>query len=222
MQSFEDRLAGFLRDDFGLIGTQLLSSIRSFFVPEIEATLKAGSFELFFLGIHAVMQIVGETIFGKTRLTATRYYLENFVDGDTPDTRFSEHAELLHESRNIGAHLWYGRHMHDWKIDLDQPEGCKDVANKLHFNPTVFMDCFLDGFDGGRIWELETLLTEEDWFQRKYRFLAEFLRLGRGDPVRVKIRDLVATPAGADRDHILDEVHHMIEDRFLGPSRSAT
>ena len=61
-----------------------------------------------FLGIHASALTVMEALFDMSGRDAYKLFLEKFVDGNTPDTKFSDIAYSIHEWRNILAHQWLG------------------------------------------------------------------------------------------------------------------
>ena len=86
----------------------LLNSIDNHFNNEIRIIAENGNYQttLLFLGIHAVALTIAEGLFDKRGPDAYKLFLEKFVDGESPDTKFSDIADIIHEWRNIIAHQW--------------------------------------------------------------------------------------------------------------------
>src|SRR5262249_23818597 len=162
--------------------------ISNFLLPELRAAREAKADHLLFLGTHAVIQTVGQSIFGLEGLAATSFYLKHFVDGDAPDTTFSLIAEDLHDMRNVIAHQWFSRPLHDVAITYAIPEGWKAVGDTIHINPDIYAGRFLSGFEaGGSIWDYDVLVTDEVLCVRRLEYAARLMKLGRKHPLRVRI-----------------------------------
>lgn len=216
VEPFEQRLIRIVNDDFRATAAWLLSSIKTYFLPEIRAASENDLWSLFFLGSHALMQTVGQTVFGKGGLDATRFYLEKFVDGDPTDRRYSTHAELLHNTRNIEAHQWFGRQMHEHRLDFVQSEGCRLVDGMIHLNPKEYAGDFLSGFGrGGRIGMYEDLVEDDDLVLRKYEYVRRFIGVKGDHPISQRIRSLLQTQPGDTRCRLEEEVYCMIIDEYF-------
>lgn len=189
METFEDRLRRFLFGSPNEVFLTILNSISNFTLPELCAATDAGLYNLSLLGAHSVMQIIGEQIYGKTGIEATTFYLKNFVDGDTDDTKFSTIAEELHTFRNVHAHRWSSRFNHAVGFDTGEEKGWWHDDDGLHINPIIFMKCFSAGFRGQNrmMWRQFDELTA---LRRKYRYLRQWLEVEKDTPVWKEIRAL--------------------------------
>jgi len=61
---------------------------------------------LMFLGTHSIALTLAHGYFNKGGEDGYKLFLEHFIDGDTPDTKFSTVASRIHEWRNVLAHRW--------------------------------------------------------------------------------------------------------------------
>ena len=191
IESFQARLHRFLFNSPEEIFFTILNSISNFTLPELRVAIEADLYNLAFLGAHSVMQTISEQIYGKTGLKATRFYLENFVDGQTEDTRFSAIAEALHSFRNVHAHRWSSRLSHAVGFDTAIKGGWRRDGKDLHVNPIIFMEYFSAGFKaGGAMWIMPRKLDQLTALRRKYRYLRQWLELPKKDPILYDIRSL--------------------------------
>ena len=177
-ESKEKRLERFKKNPPVEVIETLLNSLNNYFNNEITLTIKADSFQtsLMFLGIHAVALTVSEGLFGKTGLTGYKLYLKNFVDGDTPDTKFSKIADIIHDWRNVLAHQWLGSVGHSVGYDYEMNHGWQLKNDVCYINPRIYCSNFLKSFErGGRIWKYDKLLTEKELEQAKKRIIKKYL-----------------------------------------------
>lgn len=176
-ESNEKRLKRFQDNyPYEIIAT-LLNSIGSFFNNEISLTIQNDNNQttLLFLGIHAVALTVSEGLFNKSGSKGYKTYLENFVDGDTPDTKFSTIADSIHSWRNVLAHQWIGSLGHSIGYDYQMTMGWEVREGVTFINPRIYVEHYLKGFGpGGKIWNWQNLLSEEKQKQAKERLIKKY------------------------------------------------
>lgn len=178
MESKENRLRRFQDGSPIEIIETLLNSIDNFFNNEIRLTTKSDHYQtsLLFLGVHAVALTISEGIFGKTGWEGYKLFLEKFVDGDTPDTRFSTIGRLIHDWRNVLAHQWLGLVGYSIGYDYKMTAGWEIRDSVTYINPRIYGDHYLQAFSSdGRIWDYEMFLTKDDLRQAKERMMQKFL-----------------------------------------------
>lgn len=127
----------------------LLNSQGTYFVDaELKPALKRGLWNLLILGIHAVAETWAELIYPKVNaLTRFKLYLENFVDGDEENVKFSLIAKEINDWRNVIAHQWLGSIGHKIGFDTNIPEGWIKKGDILTINPKIYYECFESKFD---------------------------------------------------------------------------
>src|SRR6266404_7990479 len=106
----------------------LINSMANYFMNEIRATfddLNNPQTSLMFLGTHSIALTLSHGFWNKGGEQGYKLFLENFVDGDTPDTKFSTISSEIHEMRNIIAHRWINVAGHEFGYDFVMPEGWK-------------------------------------------------------------------------------------------------
>jgi hypothetical protein len=140
------------------------------------------------------MQTIGEYIFGMSGESATKFYLEHFVDGDKQDERFSEIHELLHEMRNVLAHRWMSSRNHEYALDYREEKGWWRGPDGIHINPSVFFGAFKSRFpDTAPERDYRMFVSERDLRIRRCKFVADWIGLAKKHPVRKTIRELDST-----------------------------
>ena len=132
---------------------------------------------LMFLGTHSIALTIAYGIWGKNGEDGYRTFLENFIDGDSLDTKFSTVAERIHEWRNVIAHRWINVAGHSLSYEFDMSEGWKIEDEFLLVNPNVYLEQFLKAFgSGGRIYKYDHFLTTDDmWNKAKERFISKYI-----------------------------------------------
>lgn len=156
----------------------LLNSIANFFNNEIRITTKDDNYQttLLFLGVHAVALTISEGLFNKSGSEGYKLFLEKFVDGDTPDTKFSEVARVAHDWRNILAHQWLGIGGYEIGYDYEMSRGWEKRDGVIFINPKIYCDHYLKAFGpNGGIWDYQNMLTESELQEAKQRLLKKFL-----------------------------------------------
>ena len=103
MEPLEKRIKRFQNGSPIEIIETLLNSISNFFNNEIRLTTEEDHYQtsLMFLGVHAVALTISEGFYNRNGVEGYRLFLENFVDGKTPDTKLSDVATEIHSWRNI-------------------------------------------------------------------------------------------------------------------------
>lgn len=177
-ESKEDRLKRFQDGPpLEVIGT-LLNSIANFFNNEISITIQGKNYQtsLLFMGIHAVALTISEGLFGRGGPDGYKLFLARFVDGNTPDTRFSTIADVIHGWRNILAHQWIGSMGHTFGYDYSMALGWERRGGAVYINPQIYCDHYLRAFgSSGRIWDYESMLTDVELQEAKDRLVKKYL-----------------------------------------------
>jgi hypothetical protein len=213
VESFTDRLRRLVASDVNEMPETILNSISNFFLPQI---MKAGAQDLelpVLLATHAIIQTVAEKIFGRRGPAGTLFYLQHFVDGPTPEVRFSPISAEIHEVRNVVAHQWMSSVNHGLAIDYTISQGWIRRGTVVHFNPRIYLAQFSQGFQGP-IWNYATLAPAGDLLLRKYEFLADWLDLQPKDSIRSQIKQLSAAAPGAARDAIEQAIQQDVRARY--------
>jgi len=177
-ESSEDRLKRFQSSTpIEAIGT-LLNSIDNHFNNEIRETLsdeKNPQTSLLFLGVHAAALTIGEVFFSGEPKDIYTQFLEQFVDGTTPDTRFSSIASSIHDWRNIIAHQWIGSQGHVIAYDYGMGLGWEEQDGVLIINPKIYSEHYLRAFEaGGKIWNPENMFTEQELESIKQKIIDRY------------------------------------------------
>lgn len=178
MEPLERRTKRFQNGGPAEIIETLLDSIGSFFNNEIRLTTENDHYQtsLLFLGIHAVALTISEGFFNRTGIEGYKLFLEKFVDGETPDTKFSQIAKPIHDWRNILAHQWLGVAGYDIGYDYTSALGWEERDGRIFVNPRIYCECYLNAFGpSGRLWNYQDIFTEKELYQIKDRLLAKFL-----------------------------------------------
>jgi len=193
METYQARLRRFLSNGPDEIPLTLLNSITSFGIKELEVANDRRLDTLVFLGTHAIMQTIGEYIFGMSGPSATKFYLEHFVDGDTDDQRFSEIYELLHEMRNVFAHQWMSLRSHKFALDYREEKGWWHGPDGVHINPSVYFMAFKSRFpDTAPERDYRKFVSERDLRIRRCEFVANWIGLAKKHQVRKTIQELAS------------------------------
>lgn len=132
---------------------------------------------LMFLGTHSISLTIAYGFFDKHGEEGYKLFLERFIDGNTPDTKFSTVASRIHEWRNVIAHRWINVAGHSFSYDFDMPEGWKIEGEFLLVNPRIYLGQFLKAFGaGGSIYKYDDILTTEElWEEAKQRFISKYV-----------------------------------------------
>lgn len=156
----------------------LLNSIDNHFNNELRLTIQDHHYQtsLMLIGIHAVALTISEGLFNVSGPDGYKKFLENYVNGNTPDTKFSDIATEIHNWRNILAHQWLGIGGYDIGYDYAQTEGWVECDGIKFINPRIYCEHYLAAFKaGGRIWDFTSRFSEDELEQIKDRLLKKFL-----------------------------------------------
>lgn len=157
----------------------LTSSIANYFNNEIRITTEGGNYQssLLFLGVHSVALTISEGLFNKTGPDGYKLFLEHFVDGNTPDTKFSTIAQEIHDWRNVLAHQWIGSIGHNIGYDYIMTEGWKKDGQITFINPKIYCYHYMKAFGaGGAIYNYATLLTIQELEESKQRLITKYIK----------------------------------------------
>ncbi len=177
MESRDERLKRFQEGEPAEAIETLLNSIDFYFNNEIKLTPTSYQTSLMFIGIHAVALTISESLFNAPQLKGYHLYLENFIDGDRDDLKFSLIARSLNDWRNVLAHQWIGSIGHEIAYDYDSEFGWFKSNNKIVINPRIYYEQYIAAFEsGGRIWKYSTMLNEAELIEAKERIIKKFLK----------------------------------------------
>lgn len=178
-ESKEGRLKRFQEGPPYEVIATLILSIANNFNNELSLTTENNNYQssLMFLGVHASALTISEALFNKSGVEGYKMFLKNFVDGNTPDTTFSEIAELIHDWRNVLAHQWIGSIGHEVGYDYVMTLGWEKRDGVTFINPRVYLEHYLSAFRGSnKIYEWTKILTEEEQLEAKHRLIAKYLQ----------------------------------------------
>lgn len=157
----------------------LINSIANFFNNELILTTQNNNYQtsLLFLGVHAVALTISEGLFNKKGPDGYKLFLEKFVDGNTPDTKFSTISNLIHDWRNVLAHQWIGSIGHIIGYDYGMNLGWEIRGENIFINPRIYLEHYLATFKArGRIWNWENMLTDTEKEEAKKRLIEKYLK----------------------------------------------
>ncbi len=199
MESFKERLKRYTNENDLEIFGWLTVFLRNAYLPEIRSAKENRRYHCVYLLIHAIMQMVSENMFGLRGKDGTKFYLENFVDGNTRDTKFSLVADEIHDARNVMAHQGYSSLQHRVEyLDDEMTAGWKKEADTLHFNPAIYAAHFERAFSEIAIVQKYRQLTDVVRTVRKYQYIQRWLRLDRANPIAQGISKLEACTSMQD------------------------
>ena len=219
IEPFEKRLKRFTDGPPSEIIGTLTNSITNLYLKEIIVAKQQKLTKLIFIGIHATIQTIAEKIYGKNGKEGTKFYLKNFLDGNTPDRQFSTISDDIHFLRNVAAHQWLSKQGHTICIKFDIPEGWKKDNGVLYINPDIYAEQYINGFKAkSQFWELWKQLPDEESqkLQKlqelkviKYNLIADFLDLDRRkkttDILAQEIKKLATTKDFSKQEEIVKE-----------------
>jgi hypothetical protein len=214
MESFEDRLRRFLNSTEEEIPLNLMLWGQNFLLPQLRIAKQHLLDNLIFLGTHAFIQTFSEKVFGKTGLSATTFFLQNFLDGPNQDQQFSLIADELHEMRNVMAHKLFSSKTHTMVLDYGMSEGWKKALGVLRVNPMVYAEQFEAALDGGRLWDWEQFTTKETSIKQKYLFIKDWLALPKSDQISLLIKQLESASTMPDIQTAEAQIKQMISTRY--------
>ena len=155
----------------------LILSIDNFSNRQIRAAIEAGAFDLAFIGIHSAAVTIGTGLFTNSSLTAFTRFLREFIDTDEQGYNFSEIAKELHGWRQVLVHRWLSERGYEFGFDMVQQEGWRKVDGVVLLNPRRFHEAFNQAFAaGGKIWQWQTILSDDEKQAAKVRLLANYHR----------------------------------------------
>src|SRR5258708_21578751 len=141
MEYFEERLKRYTDNgDLEIFGWLTLHLHNSYW-GEIHNAKENRLYLCVYLLTHALIQMISENMFGLTGKNGTKFYLENFVEGEIQDTKFSLIADDIHDARNVMAHQGYSSLQHRVEYLADEiPEGWRKDANTILINPKLYAE----------------------------------------------------------------------------------
>ena len=213
MEGFEARLRRFLYSRPHELISTLLNSIHNFLAPEIRIARENHLYQLVFLGTHAIMQTVCESIYGRGGDSATKFFLKEFVDGDTEDMRFSVIASELHDLRNITAHQWLSKEGHAVYLDTEMNKGWLREGEILRINPNLYAEQFMSAFNQkSAYWEKWRHMPPKVLRMRKFQYLVGWMKVSK--LIEEKVRMMTPGMEDGAFDALEEEIVSMIEAEY--------
>lgn len=213
MEPINNRLSRLMRNGLVEISGTITESLRNFMLPEIAALSDKQSYTIF-LTTHAVIQIVGEKIMALEPVDATRWYLREFVDGGTADTRFSDHAAAIHNWRNVVAHAWLSKFGYEVGIDETMDKGADVRDGVVFINASIYRDHFVRGFGRIRGSALVDAVSPDDDLVRTLQFCRRFMELPRSDAISVALKSLERETDPTRLREGAEDIKRMFAERF--------
>jgi hypothetical protein len=193
MESFEERLKRWTMGADREWALTVFVMLRNTLENEVTLASKNHSLMLTLMGIHAVIQIITEKVFGLGKGPGTtQFYLENFVDGTTPERKYSTIADKIHRERNVIAHQGFSVHQYgiayDWAVT-----GLEWKGSVVHLNPDHYVEDYVAGSHKySRV--AQKLISEFDMLKRKYAYICSFLDLPSNDALRATLEGVKKMP----------------------------
>ncbi len=151
---------------------------------------------------HAIIQTVSESMFNKTGLDGTRFFLKTFVDDIAKGSTFSAIASEIHDVRNIVAHQAYSGLQHTVEYFADDIEaGWTKADGVLLINPVRYSLQIEQVFRTSSIYAAFKNLPDKERLLRKYDFIRQWLRLDKHDSITKRISTLKQLDASALSTH---------------------
>jgi hypothetical protein len=157
----------------------LLNSIANFFNNEIALTTQGNNYQtsLLFLGVHSVALTISEGLFNESGPDGYKLFLEKFIDGNTPDTKFSTIASSIHDWRNVIAHQWIGSIGHTIGYDYGMAYGWEVRGDTTFINPRIYAEQYIKAFGPrGKIWDWQNMLNATEQEEAKQRLIKKYLQ----------------------------------------------
>ena len=185
-------------------------------VVELRRARPAKLYHCVYLLAHSIIQTVSETMFGLPGPRGTRFFLERFADGATQDRKFSRIAPEIHDVRNIIAHRGYSKMQHEVQYFIDDiPEGWKKEADgSLIINPALYSVQVEGVFRHPTLYSTFCQQPPVNLLRTKYRFVRQWLDLGKTDAITAAIKALDKLDAAADVDIVDAGIRAQIYHRY--------
>jgi hypothetical protein len=191
MESFEERLRRWTMGADREWALTVFMMLRNTLETEVREASKSHSLMLTLLGIHAVIQILTEKVFGLGKGPGTtQFYQEQFVD--TPERKYSAIADKIHRERNDIAHQGFSIYQYsiayDWAVN-----GLEWKGSVVHLNPDHYVEDYVAGSHKySRV--ARKMISELDMVKRKYAYICSFLDLPKGDALRTTLAGVKNMP----------------------------
>ena len=178
-ETCEQRLKRFTENHPIEVIDTVIQSTANYFVNELRTVFNNPhnrQTTLMFIGTHSIALTIAHGLFGEDSLKGYKMFLEHFIDGDTPDTKFSSVAAEIHEWRNILAHRWINVAGHSISYNFEMDEGWVKEGKFLVLNPQVYLNQFLKTFgEEGRVYQYNRILTSDEMYEEaKKRFISKY------------------------------------------------
>jgi hypothetical protein len=212
METFRQRLKRYVDEPATETLGWMRVMLQNTHVVELRRARENKLYHCVYLLAHSIIQTVSEAMFGLTGLNGTHHFLEHFADGATEDLRFSMVSSEIHDVRNIIAHRGYSKTQHEVEYFVDDiSQGWRrEPDGSLTVNPALY------GIQVEQVFLHPTLdLTFREQpalklLQLKYRFVRQWLDLGKDDTIAKAIKALDGINASDDLERKDGEIRAMI------------
>lgn len=158
-----------------IIDTLLNSIDNAFNKREMDVAAASNLWLLVILGIHAASLTISYGLFDKEGHKGFNHFLKTFIDDDRRGFNFSAVSWEIHRYRNIASHSWLSNFGYEFGLDLDMPRGWEKREKIVFINPKLYYKAYKNAFGmGGKIWQYEKLLTQEELNEAKVRLLTKY------------------------------------------------
>jgi len=215
-ETFEQRLKRYADQPAADTLGWLIMMLQNYHAIELRRAREQKLYHCVYLLAHSIIQTVSETMFGKTGLLGTSFYLEQFADGASEDLRFSRIASEIHDVRNIIAHRGYSKTQHEVQYFIDDiAEGWRREADgSLIINPSLYSIQIEDSFRHPTLYSTFCQQKPLALLQLKYRFIRRWLDLDGNDGIANAITALGRLDETADLEVADAGVRKRIYERY--------
>lgn len=161
----------------------ILNAICNSYLPELSVAAQEELSNSLILGIHSIASTVAEHIFLRRGKSGFKFYLENFVDGEDDDLKFSNISGQLYDWRNVIAHQFLSGQGHMFGYNYKMNSGYKVDNGVTLINPYIFFTQVKNAFENYgqartkyKVYDYMQLLTTEEMQKSKDLFLDTFLK----------------------------------------------
>lgn len=215
MESFKVRLKRYTDNNELEIFGWLTVYLHNSYWGEIHTAKENRLYHCVYLLTHALIQMISENMFGFRGKDGTKFYLESFIDGDTPDIKFSSITDEIHDARNVMAPQGYSSLQHRVEYFADDiAEGWRKDADTVLINPKLYAARFELAFRQGSHIEKYRQLTDDVRIIRKYQYIRQWLRLDRTHPISKEVKKLEGCATLQDIHTQETVIRQMIYDSY--------
>ena len=216
VETFKDRLKRYV--DNPVIDTLgwMTMYLQNYPAVELKRAREAKLYFCVYLLAHTIIQTVSELMFAMTGLDGTRYFLERFADGATPDRKFSLISEDIHEIRNLIAHRAYSKRQHETQYFIDDVAegGRREPDGTLVINPAIYSVQIENVFLSAKLYQTFRSQPDLQLLKLKYRFIRQWLELEKTSAIAQLIKGLDRLSPAADLEAEEAKIRSAVYSRY--------